>query len=182
MRDDPMLHDDGDAETLSPVLPRDVEKAAASLLEACCAAGLKITTAESCTGGLIASLLTDVEGASHAFDRGFIAYSEDAKCAMLGVRRDQIDQCGAVSEDVAKAMARGALEYSGADIALAITGYAGAAPDGEEDGLVHFACMQRGETPVHREMHFGSVGRGPVRIKSLRVALEMMRNAIDREG
>ena len=98
---------------------------------------------------------------------------------MLGVRRDEIDRHGAVSEAVAKAMVRGALEYSGADIALAITGYAGAAPRGEEDGLVHFACMRRGGTPRHRAEHFGPVGRGPVRIGSLRIALKMMRDAVD---
>ena len=179
MNDQKTQDHEGDAKTLSPLLPQDVEDAAATLLEACCDAGIKVATAESCTGGLIASLLTDVEGASHAFDRGFVAYSEDAKCAMLGVRRDEIDRHGAVSEAVAKAMVRGALDYSGADIALAITGYAGAAPDGEEDGLVHFACMRRGGAPQHRAEHFGPVGRGPVRIGSLRIALKMMRDAVD---
>lgn len=172
---------DGPAETLSAILPDDIEQAAEALLKAACAADLKLATAESCTGGLLASLLTDVEGASHAFERGFASYSEDAKCELLGIRRAQIDDCGAVSRDVALAMAEGAIAHSHADIALAITGYAGSAPDGDEPGLVHFACARRGGGTVHREAHFGDIGRGPVRIKSLRIALDMMRQAIDRD-
>lgn len=170
---------DGKAKTLSPLLPEDVERNAAALLEACCKAGLTLATAESCTGGLIASLLTDVEGASHAFDRAFVTYSKEAKCAMLGVRQEQLAEHGAVSEQIAEAMVRGALDYSNADVALAVTGYAGAAPDGQEDGLVYFACMRRGG-PLRRHVsRFGAIGRGPVRIGSVRVALQMMREAVD---
>ncbi len=173
------MTDRSGAETLSPILPEDIEVAAEDLLKACCDADLKIATAESCTGGLLASLLTDVEGASHAFDRGIVSYSEDAKCELLGIRRDQIDNCGAVSCDVAIAMAQGAIEHSHADIALAITGYAGSAPEGDEPGLVHFACARKTGETMHREAHFGDVGRGPVRVKAIRVAIEMMRQAVD---
>lgn len=171
--------DDAPAQTLSPVLPEDIEQRAAALLDKACAADLKLVTAESCTGGLIASLLTDIEGASHAFERGFAVYSEDAKCEVLGVQRDLIDRCGAVSRAVAIAMAEGAIRHSQGDIAVAVTGYAGAAPDDEEDGLVHFACARRNGASSHREAHFGDIGRGPVRIACLRVALEMMEQAID---
>ena len=172
---------EGEAETLSPLLPREIEDAAERVLKTACAAELSLATAESCTGGLLASLLTDVEGASHAFERGFVVYSEDAKCELLGIQREQVEHCGAVSKDVALAMARGAITHSKADIALAITGFAGRAADGEEAGLVHFACARRDGGITHREEHFGDVGRGPVRIASLRVALEMMERALDND-
>jgi nicotinamide-nucleotide amidase len=168
----------GITETLSSALPNDVELLTKEVLEATCDKGLTLATAESCTGGLIGSLLTDVEGASHAFDRGFIVYSEDAKCELLGVAHSDIERCGAVSRDVAIAMAEGAIEASWADVALAVTGYAGSAPDGEEPGLVHFACARRGAGVTHREEHFGNIGRGGVRIASARVALEMMLEAV----
>ncbi|MGF7147140.1 nicotinamide-nucleotide amidase [Sphingomonas zeicaulis] len=166
------------AETLSSALPPDVERMAAAVLEAACERSLRLATAESCTGGLIASLLTDVEGASHAFERGFVVYSEEAKCELLGVAPGEIDRCGAVSREVAIAMARGALAASHADIALAVTGFAGPAKPGDEAGLVHFACAREGAPVVHREAHFGDIGRGPVRIECLRTALGMMREAI----
>lgn len=168
----------GPAETLSPALPTETEEAAEALLKLCCDADLKIATAESCTGGLLASLLTDVEGASHAFERGFVVYSEDAKCELLGIAREKIDSCGAVSRDVAIAMADGALAKSNADIALAVTGYAGSAPPGEEPGLVHFGCARRGGGTRHREEHFGDRGRGPIRLDTIAIALEMMREAV----
>lgn len=167
------------AETLSPVLPDEIEDAAVSLLKAACAARTKLVTAESCTGGLLASLLTDIEGASHAFERGFAVYSEESKCELLGIKRERLDRCGAVSKEVAIAMAHGAISHSLGDVALAVTGYAGGAPKGKKAGLVHFACARRGGGTAHRVEHFGDIGRGPVRINSLRVALDMMRQAVD---
>jgi nicotinamide-nucleotide amidase len=164
-------------ETLSPALPDDVEALTHRLLDTVCDKGLTLATAESCTGGMLGSLLTDVEGASHAYERGFIVYSEEAKCELLGVAREAIQSCGAVSRNVAIAMAEGALKASHADIALAITGFAGPGAPGEEPGLVHFACARRGGATLHREEHFGDIGRGPVRIKSMRVALKMMGEA-----
>lgn len=163
-----------DAETLEPILPDAVTRAAASLLEAAQVAGLSIATAESCTGGLLASLLTDIEGASDAFDRGFIAYSKQAKCDLLGLSHAMIENCGAVSEPVAHAMAQGALARSNASLAIAITGFAGPAGPGDEPGLVHFACAAHGITTRHRVEHFGDIGRGPTRIACLRVALAML--------
>lgn len=166
-------------ETLSPLLPDAVERDAAGLLRAACRRGLHLATAESCTGGLLAALLTDVEGASHAFERGFVVYSKEAKCELLGVSHDVVETCGAVSRDVAIAMADGALGASRADVALAVTGFAGPGAAGDEAGLVHFACARRGRQTAHREEHFGDVGRGAVRLAALRTAVTMMRAALD---
>ena len=160
-----------DTETLSPVLPGRIEEATRRLLVKACERELVLATAESCTGGMLASLLTDVKGVAHAFDRGFVTYSEQAKTEMLGVPADLIDNEGAVSRAVAIAMAEGALERSRANIALAITGFA---DSGDEPGLVHFACARAGRMTAHREAHFGPVGRGATRIACMEVAVEMM--------
>ena len=158
-------------ETLSPVLPNGVEEATRQMLEKACERDLILATAESCTGGMLASLLTDVQGVAHAFDRGFVTYSNQAKHEMLGIPMDLIDEKGAVSREVAIAMAEGALERSRANIALAITGFA---DKGDEPGLVHFACARAGRITAHREEHFGPVGRGATRVECMRVAVEMM--------
>ena len=160
-----------EAETLSPVLPNRVEEATRRLLAKACERELVLATAESCTGGMLASLLTDVQGVAHAFDRGFVTYSEAAKTGMLGVPADLIAAERAVSRAVAIAMAEGALERSRAHIALSITGYA---DSGDEPGLVHFACARSGRITAHREAHFGPVGRGATRIACMEVAIEMM--------
>ncbi|HEX8553324.1 MAG TPA: CinA family protein [Sphingomonas sp.] len=165
--------------TLSPALPDRVERLAETLLEKAHAADLMLTTAESCTGGLLASLLTDVEGYGHVFERGFVTYSEHAKCQLLGLAQEQVDRCGVVSREVAVAMAQGALEASDAQVALSITGFAGAGAPGDEPGLVHFACARKGVEVRHREAHFGDIGRGGVRLACLEVALEMMIEAVD---
>jgi nicotinamide-nucleotide amidase len=160
-----------EAETLSPVLPDRVEEATRRLLAKACERELVLATAESCTGGMLASLLTDVRGVAHAFDRGFVTYSAESKTDMLGVAAALIDDKGAVSKEVAMAMAEGALARSRANIALSITGFADA---GDEPGLVHFACARSGRITAHREERFGAVGRGEVRVAALEVAVEMM--------
>lgn len=160
-----------DTETLSPVLSDGLEEATRRLLAKACERALVLATAESCTGGMLASLLTDVQGVAHAFDRGFVTYSEDSKTELLGVPAGLIAAKGAVSREVAEAMAEGALSRSRANIALAITGFA---DTGEEPGLVHFACARKGRITAHREAHFGPVGRGTVRVAALEVAVEMM--------
>ena len=165
-------------ETLSPVLPDKIESAARRVLERATAAGLTLATAESCTGGLLASLLTDVEGVSSAFERGFVVYSKEAKCELLHIARDTVDGCGAVSREVAIAMAEGALAASHADVALAITGFAGPGAPDDEPGLVHFACARTDQATETREEHFGDIGRGPTRVKCLEVALEMIDKAL----
>ena len=169
----------GETETLSGAIPSDVEELAAEVLKRACDYELTITTAESCTGGLLASLLTDVEGRSHAFERGFVVYSEAAKSELLGVPAELIEREGAVSKPVAVAMAEGALAASRAAIAVAVTGFAGEGAPGDEPGLVHLACASADHSTTHREEHFGNVGRGPVRIATLRVALTMIATALD---
>ncbi|MBY8823488.1 CinA family protein [Sphingomonas colocasiae] len=168
------------AETLSPALPEDVERLAQTLLTRACAESLTLATAESCTGGLIASILTDVEGMGHAFERGFIVYTGRAKADMLALDPGLIARCGAVSAGVAIAMAQGALAASHADIAVAVTGFAGPAGPDDEPGLVHFASARRGQAATHHVAHFGDIGRGGVRVAATRVALEMMLGEIDR--
>jgi len=160
-----------DAETLSPVLPDALEEATRRLLRKACERDLVLATAESCTGGLLASLLTDVKGVAHAFDRGFVTYSDEAKTEMLGVPAALIAAKGAVSKEVATAMADGALARSRAHIALAVTGFADI---GDEPGLVHFACAREGRITAHREAHFGPRGRGATRIAALETAVAMM--------
>lgn len=165
-------------ETLSSDIPASLEAAINRLLQRACDVDLKLATAESCTGGLLASLLTDVQGCSHAFERGFVTYTEEAKQEMLGVAADLLEKHGAVSEPVARAMAEGALARSAADIAVSITGFAGPTEEGEE-GLVHFACARRGQVTRHREAHYGAIGRGGVRIESLKAAAEMIEEFLD---
>ncbi len=160
-----------EAETLSPVLPDEVEEATRRLLAKACERDLTIATAESCTGGMLASLLTDVPGVAHSFDRGFVTYSSKSKTELLGVPPDLIERHGVVSREVAIAMAQGALERSDANFTLAITGFA---DKGDEPGLVHFACARAGRKTAHREEHFGAIGRGPTRVACMRVAVEMM--------
>jgi len=160
-----------DTETLSPILPHATEEATRRLLAKACDRGLMFATAESCTGGMLASLLTDVQGVAHAFDRGFVTYTNEAKNEMLGVPLALIEEVGAVSREVAVAMADGALARSRANIALAVTGFA---DQGEEPGLVHFACARAGRLTLHREEHFGDGGRGATRIKCMKTAIEMM--------
>jgi nicotinamide-nucleotide amidase len=158
-------------ETLSAVLPSETEEAARRLLEKASERGISLATAESCTGGMLASLLTDVQGVAHAFERGFVTYTNEAKHEMLGVPLELIEAKSAVSKEVAVAMAEGALEKSRANIALSVTGYADAGP---EPGLVHFGCARAGRVTLHREEHFGPGGRGATRIACMAVAIEMM--------
>jgi nicotinamide-nucleotide amidase len=160
-----------EAETLSPVLPDRVEEATRRLLAKACEREIVLATAESCTGGMLASLLTDVPGVAHSFDRSFVTYSEEAKTEMLGVPAALIEAEGAVSKPVAIAMAEGALARSRAHIALSITGFA---DSGDEPGLVHFACARAGRITAHREELFGPIGRGATRIACMEVAIEMM--------
>jgi len=161
-------------------LPDDIEQRIRALLARACDNCLTLATAESCTGGLIGALLTDVEGMSHAYERGFIVYTDDAKAALLGIPRSLIDMHGAVSREVALAMVEGALFHSRADVALAVTGFAGAGASGDEPGLVHLACQRRGGSPDHREAHFGDIGRAAIRLETVRTAVAMMTVALER--
>ena len=165
-------------ETLSPALPPDIEALIRQVLEEASARDLKLATAESCTGGLIASVLTDVDGCSHVFDRGFVVYSNESKRDLLGVPPDLLDEPGPVSEVVARAMADGALGRSDAQISVAVTGFTGPAGPGATPGLVHFALASRGRQTVHHVERFGQVDRGEGRLASLRTALILLKAAV----
>ena len=164
------------AEALDPALPPHVDALTQEVLRDACDRGFKLATAESCTGGLLASLLTDIPGSSHAFERGFVTYSNEAKQELLGVPAGLLSRFGPVSEPVARAMAEGAVARSHADLAVAITGFteSGASAD-EPGGLVHFAVARPGRPTLHRVRRFGELGRAKVRIKCLETALEMLR-------
>jgi nicotinamide-nucleotide amidase len=144
------------------------------------AAGLMATTAESCTGGLIAALLTEIPGSSNVLERGFVVYSNAAKQELLGVPPETLARHGAVSGETAVAMAEGALHASRAEVAVSVTGVAG--PDGgsaaKPVGLVHFACARRGKPTVAREERFGDIGRGEVRLASVKIALDLLEAAL----
>jgi nicotinamide-nucleotide amidase len=149
---------------------------AESLLAAARARGLKLATAESCTAGLIAGLLTEIPGSSDVLDRGFVTYSNQAKEEMLGVPAAMLRQHGAVSEAVARAMAEGAIRNSVAQLSVSVTGIAG--PGGGTDekpvGLVHIAAARAGEATLHRECRFGDIGRTEIRLASVETALALM--------
>jgi nicotinamide-nucleotide amidase len=137
---------------------------------------LKITTAESCTGGLIAGALTEIPGASEVVDRGFVVYGNNAKTKLLSVRAAVIMRFGAVSEEVARAMAEGALKNSVSDIAVSCTGIAGPT-GGTADrpiGLVHLAAARNGETTLAEECRFGDIGRSEVRMRSVEAGLKLL--------
>lgn len=137
-----------------------------------------MSTAESCTGGLLSSLFTDVPGCSHAFVAGYVSYTDQAKSDMLGVDPVMIAENGAVSRSVAIAMAEGALERSAADFALSVTGYAGGTDKDEEDGLVFMACAIRDGITAHEDHHFGPKGRGEVRLLCVRAAVNLLHYSI----
>ena len=154
----------------------DPRALARSLLDLCRMRKLTIATAESCTGGLVAGALTDIPGSSDVVDRGFVTYSDEAKRAMLGVKASTLLTFGAVSKETATAMAVGALERAGVDLAVAVTGIAGpgGATPGKPVGLVHFAAAARDGRIVHRECRFGAIGRSAVRQRSVLEALRML--------
>ena len=151
----------------------------ADLLQAARVWGWRIACAESCTGGMVAAALTDVPGSSDVFDRGFVTYSNAAKVEMLGVSPDTLDAHGAVSEPVAREMARGALGHSDANLAVAITGIAG--PGGSEhkpEGRVCFGLAQEGRALQSETVEFGALGRDKVRAAARDHALQLLARAI----
>jgi len=150
---------------------------AKDILDRCRSGGLRLATAESCTGGLVAAVLTSIPGCSSVFERGFITYSNDAKTEILGVPAQLIDDHGAVSEQVARAMAEGALSRSRADIAVSVTGIAG--PDGgsaeKPVGLVHFACARSDNPTDHVRMLYGERSREEIMQASVLQAFALIR-------
>ena len=157
------------------IFPSTLVSTATMLLADYRARGLKLATAESCTGGLIAALITEIAGSSDVFTHGFITYANAAKTSMVGVPASLIAQHGAVSEPVAIAMAEGALANSSADVAVAVTGVAGPGGGSPEKpvGLVHCAAARIGFPTAHRELRLGNIGREQVRLETVRAAVEM---------
>jgi nicotinamide-nucleotide amidase len=157
------------------MIDQEARGAAARVLDLCRGRGLKVATAESCTGGLVAAALTDIAGSSDVVDCGFITYSDAAKQALLGVPAEILRRHGAVSRETAEAMAQGTLTHTGADLAVAVTGIAGPGGGSAQKpvGLVHFAAA-RGDTLVQREERFGDIGRSEVRRRSVLVALALL--------
>ncbi len=151
----------------------------AELVAALLAKGQLVSTAESCTGGMVAAAITDVAGSSAVFDRGFVTYSNAAKMQMLGVRLSALETHGAVSEAVAIAMAQGALVHSAATLAVSITGIAGPGGGSETKpvGLVHFACADKaGRVWTDRAIFPGD--RTAIRTRARDHALQMLGNAL----
>jgi nicotinamide-nucleotide amidase len=164
---------------MDTLLPAELVQAAVRVVEANRAAGLRIALAESCTGGLVAAALTEVPGSSDVFHCGFVTYANDAKLETLKVSSDVLETFGSVSVAVAWSMAQSALEMSGVDVAVAITGIAG--PDGGSDkkpiGTVVFARAEKGADPsqvVADRKEFGNLGRGGVRLQAALCALDLL--------
>lgn len=163
------------------MFPPDVLADAKRLIDALRAKNRKLTTAESCTGGLVAATITAVPGSSDVFFGGFVTYSNDAKEQMIGVDGDLIKHHGAVSEAVAHAMADGAIRTTGADLAVSITGIAG--PGGGSPhkpvGLVYIGIASVFDAPRVERHTFGDAGRDEVRLASLRAALRLLEEAAE---
>ena len=158
------------------MIDQALREKAAQVLEAFRARGLKIATAESCTGGLVAGALTEIAGSSDVIDRGFVTYSNEAKESMLGVPSATLARHGAVSAETAAAMAEGALKNSLADVSVAITGIAGPGGGTKQKpvGLVHFAAASRDGRRIVKARRYGKIGRRRVRERSVAEALELL--------
>jgi nicotinamide-nucleotide amidase len=165
---------------MTSLFPTDLYANAEALLAELQRHALLVATAESCTGGLIVGLLTEVPGSSGMVERGFVTYSDAAKTELLGVPAEMIARHGAVSPEVARAMADGALAKTPAHIALSVTGIAG--PDGGSPqkpvGLVYFGVAAKGEETRIKECRFGDIGRREVRLESVREAITLARSAV----
>lgn len=165
------------------VYPAELINRAGRLVTRLAERSLMLATAESCTGGLIAGLITEIPGSSAVLERGFVTYSNEAKEQMLGVHPNLLAKHGAVSAEVARAMAEGALMHSAADISIAVTGIAG--PGGgtaaKPVGLVHLAAAEIGCPTLHREIHLGDIGRTAVRLETIGAALSLIELRLLRE-
>ena len=152
-----------------------IERAVEALERAKCA-GLRVVTAESCTGGLIATVLSEAPGAAEYLDGGFVTYTPEQKCTALKLDAKLIEQYGAVSAEVADAMARAALDCSQADIAVSVTGVAGPEPDerGNPVGLVYLACARKAGKCVGMKREFGDIGRSRIRYQAASDALGLI--------
>jgi nicotinamide-nucleotide amidase len=161
------------------VFPPDILQSASRVIEALRTKSHKITTAESCTGGLVAAAITSIAGSSDVFEYGFVTYADTTKADMIGVDAALIKRHGAVSAEVAQAMAEGALATAAADLALSITGIAG--PGGGSPakpvGLVFVGCAVRGAATLVQRYEFRDIGRDEVRLASVRAGLKLLEEA-----
>lgn len=155
-------------------MSRDLPALAEEVLRAAKQRDMSVAAAESCTGGHIASLLTGAEGLSHMFEAGFVTYSDKAKTDILGIPAEDVERYGAVSRNVVQAMAAGAVKSSRSQIAVAVSGFTGGAPPGEENGLVHVAVANDAGRTFHREYHFGDVDRDEGRDRAAEAALQLL--------
>lgn len=164
--------------------PPDLQAMAAEVLAQARAQGVRIVTAESCTGGLVAGALTEVAGSSDVVEGGLVTYSNALKQRLLGVPGETLRAHGAVSEAVARAMAEGATARLEAELSVSVTGVAG--PGGGTEakpvGLVWFGSHRAGRPPVTREHRFGDLGRSAVRLESVRAALLLLREQLQADG
>lgn len=162
---------------------KDPLDAANALLEICKTKKLKLATAESCTGGLVAATISEIAGSSLVLDRGFVTYSNAAKQQMLGVTPATIDVYGAVSGECAEEMAKGALAHASVDLAISITGIAGptGAVPGKPIGLVFFCAASRSGRVIAHDRKYGDIGRANVRHQSVLQALAMLQELAEKE-
>lgn len=168
-----MGHGNGQAAvTFAPELMRSAQV----LHDICRDRSLRMATAESCTGGLLAALLTEFPGSSHVFERGFVTYSNESKSELLGVSDLLLARHGAVSEEVAHAMAAGCLDRSNVDLAVSVTGIAGPAGGSPEKpvGLVYLACLRKGRQPETAKMMLSGRSRREIREASILEALRLL--------
>ncbi|AXV15648.1 damage-inducible protein CinA [Neorhizobium sp. SOG26] len=158
------------------IFPPEIIRKAEQIIADFSSRGMMAATAESCTGGLIAGVLTEVPGSSAVVDRGFVTYTNEAKADMLGVSPATLEAHGAVSKETALQMVHGALFRSRATVAVAVTGVAGpgGGSAGKPVGLVHLAAKNRSGTILHREMRYGDIGRDKVRLATVETALDML--------
>ncbi len=165
------------------MFPEEIKALAEAVLASARTLGLRLGTAESCTGGLVCGALTAIAGSSDVVEGGVVSYSYAAKQALLGVQAELLAREGAVSEPVARAMAEGALRTLPVDLSVAVTGVAG--PGGgsvdKPVGLVHFATARKGGSVVHRQERFGDLGRDGIRLASVKVALTMLAERLAHE-
>jgi nicotinamide-nucleotide amidase len=158
---------------------RDIDRHIQRLAAALAGSDLRWAIAESCTGGQLAALMAREAALGSHLERGYVVYSIDAKCEMLGVDRADAERCEAVNPEVAEAMAAGALANGPADFAIAITGFCGPREKDEEVGLVHLACATREGRRFAQEYHFGDLGRSAVLDHAVAAALAMMTEAVE---
>jgi nicotinamide-nucleotide amidase len=158
------------------MIEEPLRRTAKRVLDLCRVRGLRVATAESCTGGLVVAALTEIAGSSDVVEGGFVTYSNEAKHKLLGVPAATLTRYGAVSSETAAAMAKGALQNSQADLAVAITGIAGPGGGSKRKpvGLVYFAAASRDGRRLARRRRFGKLGRARVRLRSVAEALELL--------